>query len=113
MSAFTGQYDLEKAQSLGADLFILKPFDDIFNIVRTADQIVPQEIKVKKVKPYPFPAVIDNGGVKVPVEILLLTARGFISRPTTKAIFQVGGSCKAGVSSSRAEIPSAQPVAGD
>jgi len=39
MSAFTGQYDLEKAQSLGADLFILKPFTDIFAVVRTAEDL--------------------------------------------------------------------------
>jgi CheY-like chemotaxis protein len=40
MSAFTGQYDLEKAQSLGADLFILKPFADIFAIVRAAEDLI-------------------------------------------------------------------------
>jgi CheY-like chemotaxis protein len=40
MSAFTGQYDSQKAQSLGADLFILKPFEDIFSIVRTAEELV-------------------------------------------------------------------------
>ena len=33
MSAFTGEYDLAKAKSLGAELFILKPFEDIFAIV--------------------------------------------------------------------------------
>lgn len=40
MSAFTGQYDSEKAQSLGADLFILKPFEDIFAIVTLAEELV-------------------------------------------------------------------------
>lgn len=40
MSAFTGQYDSEKAQSLGADLFILKPFSDIFQVVKTGEELV-------------------------------------------------------------------------
>jgi CheY-like chemotaxis protein len=39
MSAFTGQYDSEKAQTLGADLFILKPFEDIFAIVKQAEEL--------------------------------------------------------------------------
>src|SRR3989344_987686 len=30
MSAFTGEYNLQRAQSLGAHLFISKPFEDIF-----------------------------------------------------------------------------------
>lgn len=33
ISAYTGDYDMEKAQSLGADLFIEKPFEDLSNIV--------------------------------------------------------------------------------
>jgi DNA-binding response OmpR family regulator len=40
MSAFTGEYDLAKAQSLGADMFVLKPFDDIFAIVRLGEELV-------------------------------------------------------------------------
>jgi CheY-like chemotaxis protein len=40
MSAFTGEYDLEKAKSLGADLFILKPFEDIFTIVKIGEELV-------------------------------------------------------------------------
>lgn len=39
MSAFTGEYDLDKAKSLGADLFILKPFDDIFAIVEIGEEL--------------------------------------------------------------------------
>jgi hypothetical protein len=52
------------------------------------------EVNIKRVKPYPFPAAIDQGGAKVPVEVLLLTSRGFIARLTTAAIFHVGGSCR-------------------
>lgn len=40
MSAFTGEYDLERAKSLGADMFILKPFDDIFSIVKVGEELV-------------------------------------------------------------------------
>lgn len=40
MSAFTGEYDLDKAKSLGADMFILKPFDDIFSVVRVGEDLV-------------------------------------------------------------------------
>ncbi len=39
MSAFTGEYDLVKAQSLGADLFIPKPFDDIFALIRMGEDL--------------------------------------------------------------------------
>jgi CheY-like chemotaxis protein len=39
MSAFTGEYDLEKAKSLGADMFILKPFEDIFSVVRLGEEL--------------------------------------------------------------------------
>ncbi len=40
MSAFTGAYDLERAKSLGADMFISKPFDDIFSIVQLGEELV-------------------------------------------------------------------------
>src|SRR5262249_55924418 len=39
MSAFTGEYDLEKAKSLGADMFILKPFEDIFSVVQLGEEL--------------------------------------------------------------------------
>jgi CheY-like chemotaxis protein len=39
MSAFTGEYDLERAQSLGAHLFISKPFEDIFAVVKTGEEL--------------------------------------------------------------------------
>lgn len=40
MSAFTGEYDLEKAQSLGAHLFVPKPFEDIFAVVKIGEDLV-------------------------------------------------------------------------
>lgn len=40
MSAFVGEYDLSKAQSLGADIFIGKPFEDIFAVVKTAEDLI-------------------------------------------------------------------------
>lgn len=40
MSAFTGEYDLEKAKSLGADMFVLKPFEDIFAMVKMGEDLV-------------------------------------------------------------------------
>jgi CheY-like chemotaxis protein len=40
MSAFTGEYDFERAKSLGADMFVLKPFEDIFAVVRLGEELV-------------------------------------------------------------------------
>ena len=40
MSAYSGGYDLERAQSLGADLFCPKPFDDIFKIIELGQELV-------------------------------------------------------------------------
>lgn len=40
MSAFAGEYDLQKAKSLGADLFVAKPFDDIFAVVSTGEGLI-------------------------------------------------------------------------
>ena len=39
MSAFSGDYDLARAQSLGADLYIPKPFEDIFKVVEMGEVI--------------------------------------------------------------------------
>lgn len=39
MSAFTGEYDLEKAKSAGADLFIPKPFEDVFAIAQLGEDL--------------------------------------------------------------------------
>lgn len=40
MSAFTGEYNPERAKTLGADMFILKPFDDIFAVVKLGEELV-------------------------------------------------------------------------
>lgn len=40
MSAFTGEYDLEKAKSLGADLFIPKPFEDVFAVLKQGEGLI-------------------------------------------------------------------------
>ncbi|MGE4131760.1 MAG: response regulator [Bdellovibrionales bacterium] len=40
MSAFAGEYDLERARSLGADLFIAKPFEDIFSVVKSGEDLL-------------------------------------------------------------------------
>ncbi len=39
MSAFTGDYDLDKAKSLGADLYVAKPFEDVFDIARKGEEL--------------------------------------------------------------------------
>lgn len=39
MSAFAGEYDLAKAQAMGADLFIPKPFEDIFSVVERGEEL--------------------------------------------------------------------------
>lgn len=40
MSAYSGEYNLEKAQSIGADLFLSKPFEDIFSILSIAEKLL-------------------------------------------------------------------------
>lgn len=40
ISAYTGEYDLNKAQNLGADLFIPKPFQDVFEVVNQAQRLL-------------------------------------------------------------------------
>jgi CheY-like chemotaxis protein len=45
MSAFTGDYNPERAKSLGADMFISKPFEDIFSIVKQGEGLVRAEKK--------------------------------------------------------------------
>lgn len=40
MSAYTGTYDLQRAKNLGADLFLSKPFEDIFSTVKLAEDLV-------------------------------------------------------------------------
>lgn len=41
ISAFSGQYDHKKAQQMGADHFIQKPFEDIFALVKFAEGLFP------------------------------------------------------------------------
>jgi CheY-like chemotaxis protein len=40
ISAYTGEYNLESAKSLGADLFLAKPFEDVFQIVELVSQVL-------------------------------------------------------------------------
>ena len=40
MSAFTGEFSQTKAHELGAELFVPKPFDDIFTIATMIRQMV-------------------------------------------------------------------------
>lgn len=40
ISAHTGEFNPTKAQSVGADLFIPKPFDNIFEVVKLAEGLV-------------------------------------------------------------------------
>jgi CheY-like chemotaxis protein len=42
ISAYTGEYDLEKAKELGADLFIPKPFEDIFKVIKLAEGVISE-----------------------------------------------------------------------
>ncbi|MCB0367087.1 MAG: response regulator [Bdellovibrionaceae bacterium] len=39
ISAYSGEYNLEAAKSIGADMFVPKPFDDIFVIFETAERL--------------------------------------------------------------------------
>ena len=40
ISAYSGEYSLDSAKSLGADHFIPKPFEDIFGIVRIVSEML-------------------------------------------------------------------------
>lgn len=40
MSAFAGEHNMETAQQMGANLFVPKPFEDIFAIVKVAEDLV-------------------------------------------------------------------------
>jgi two-component system, response regulator PdtaR len=39
ISAYTGEYDLKKAKEMGADLFISKPFQNIFEVADRAESL--------------------------------------------------------------------------
>lgn len=39
MSAFAGEHNMETAQQMGASLFVPKPFEDIFAVVKMAEEI--------------------------------------------------------------------------
>lgn len=43
MSAFTGEFSQTKAHELGAHLFVAKPFDDIFEVVKKVKTLLGQE----------------------------------------------------------------------
>jgi two-component system, response regulator PdtaR len=40
MSAYSGEHNVQTAAQIGADLFIAKPFDDIFGVVAEAERLV-------------------------------------------------------------------------
>ena len=40
MSAFAGEHNMETALQMGADLFLPKPFDDIFAVIQKAEELV-------------------------------------------------------------------------
>lgn len=42
ISAYTGEYDMDKAKDLGADLFIPKPFHNIFEVVEIAEKLLAE-----------------------------------------------------------------------
>jgi DNA-binding response OmpR family regulator len=43
MSAFTGDYDMKKAKEIGADLFIEKPFKNIFSVFTEVTKLANQK----------------------------------------------------------------------
>jgi CheY-like chemotaxis protein len=40
ISAYAGDYNLETTKKMGADLFVSKPFEDIFALVKIAEEIL-------------------------------------------------------------------------
>jgi YesN/AraC family two-component response regulator len=39
ISAYSGDYNIEKIRQMGADLFIKKPFDNVFDVVTQAETL--------------------------------------------------------------------------
>lgn len=39
ISAYSGEYNLERAKNIGADLFISKPFENIVNVIISAESL--------------------------------------------------------------------------
>ncbi len=40
ISAFSGEHNMETAQQMGANMFIPKPFEDIFAVIRAAEELL-------------------------------------------------------------------------
>ncbi len=40
ISAYTGEHNLETAQEMGAHLFLSKPFEDIYDVVKKAEDLL-------------------------------------------------------------------------
>ena len=40
MSAFSGEHNMQTARQMGADIFIPKPFEDIFAVVNLAESLL-------------------------------------------------------------------------
>lgn len=40
ISAFSGEHNMQTAQHMGANLFVPKPFDDIFAVVKMAEDLL-------------------------------------------------------------------------
>lgn len=40
MSAFSGEHNMQTAQQMGADIFVPKPFEDIFGVVSIAEGLM-------------------------------------------------------------------------
>jgi len=40
MSAYSGEHNITTAQQMGADLFIPKPFEDIFEVVTRGEELL-------------------------------------------------------------------------
>lgn len=39
MSAFSGEHNMQTAQQMGANIFVSKPFEDIFAVVKLAEEL--------------------------------------------------------------------------
>ncbi len=47
MSAYSGEHNVATAQQVGADLFVPKPFDDIFSVVAKAEELQAKSPRAK------------------------------------------------------------------
>ena len=45
MSAYTGEYNFERAKEVGANLFLAKPFENIFEVIKRGVELAEKKVR--------------------------------------------------------------------